>query len=260
MSNGSAPAGAALERVVFNYRKKSLLAFCSLSAFLIFSTAFLRLVYFKELDLNISTLLGLGLLVLVLRLFVQITTNLNFAARLLSLFFFFAIPLRVYQTGGVSSPVWFLYAFHCAFVFSIIGKKQGLLLLIWCSLSLAAFSHLQVLGLMPEPVFYESVLNHTFVVVSCAAVAILPIFILIREKNAVENELRELERERVSHTISLKLARNTSKPLNEAIRCVEEMKRGGECLQSLEKALDEVDAAVKAMSKQADAGSLVNGG
>lgn len=260
MSNPSGPAATALERIVFNYRKKSLLTICSLSAFLIFSTAFLRLVYFKFLDLNISTLLTMGLLVLILRVFVDRTRKLAIAARLLNWFFLIAIPLRVFQTGGVSSPVWFLYAFHCAFVFSIMGRKQGVALLIWCCLSLAAFSHLQVLGLVAEPVFYQNVLNHTFVVVSCAAVAILPIFILIREKNAVESELRELERERISRSISLKLARNTTRPLSEALHSVEEMKQGRECYRKLESALEEVDAAVKAMSKEADSGSLANGG
>lgn len=235
-----------------DYRFKTLKAICWLATFVILSIAVLRLYYFNLFNFNVATLLGLGLFPIALIALLNRGLSLSKAALALNIFLLLALPVRIAQNGGLYSPVWYLYAFHCVFVFSIYGKWKGVALLVWCCLSLGFFALANHYNYLEPLAFYNQVFNYSYVAIVCVFASTFPVFLLMQEKNEIEKRLLQIERQTVSSGIALELSSAADEELPLAKGALERLERGEADESALEASLRRLNDLVKDLSIKVD--------
>ncbi len=241
-------------------RLKTLRTICLLGSGAAFLNFLVRLFYFKEVNLNLSTILVSAVFLMGLGAWASSTQKTYFVASAVNIFLFLFVPLRVYQTGGIYSPVLYLYIFHCAFLVSLYGRRAGIKMLYWAASSILAFGVGGAYDLIPETPFYENaILNgigHIMVLLLTAAFIIQ----LGKENSKVHTYLKEMEKKHNIYAMMRAYTIETTAPISHALETLKREERGHdrEAIFEIEASLREIDKAVKRLGKEARQGPEIS--
>ncbi len=165
------------------------------------------------------------------------------------------IPLRIYQTGGIHSPILFTLISHIILSYSIVGRKMGHITLIWCFSLVMFFSTYKDVGPIPEAP------NDILVISSNFILNILIAAVLTNFNRALGDKLISMEKNYSAEIIMKRIAHELRNDLNVAVGFLElakEDKADNSYLEKVEKSLENINLTFKSMEDMADQDNLID--
>ena len=179
------------------------------------------------------------------------TKKIDVAYHLFNASLFVFIPLRVFQTGGVFSTSIFAYMAQSIFVFAMSGRKKGLMVFAWNILSIISFS---AVNAQSPPSYSPGVTIVSVFLVLLTTV--VPIILVLDEKEAFVQRIRAKEKKDSSEKILKSFSQEVKGPLGEARRVLAIAMKGDLAgLENVEENVKKVNHIVKKMLRESELSS-----
>lgn len=207
-------------------RLNTLRSICFLGAGFAILNFIVKAFYFKRINLDLATILITAFFLMSLGVWLSKTENILTGARVINIVSFLFIPLRIYQTGGIYSPVLYLYVFHCAFLVTIYGREAGMKMLYWSLFSVLCFGFAgSGPDLIPVAPFYENPIMNGIGHVMVLLMTTLFIVQLGKESSMVSSFLRDLEKKHNIYSIMREYTVKTTPAISNALKTLDQEKK-----------------------------------
>lgn len=233
-------------------RLRTLQLICFIGASAALLNFIVRLFYFKGLNANLWTILGTSFFLFWLGAWTAWKGDTNKAAKILNWFCFIFVPLRIYQSSGVYSPVLYLYLFHCSFVVALYGREAGVKLLYWSMFSVLIFGALGGwLEMLPQDPFYENQILNGIGHLMVLMLTTILIIQLGKESALVSSYLIKLEQKRNAYKLMRDYTVRSSPAIVKSIALLDRLDNGfdRDAIFEVESGLKEIQHALKKLAK-----------
>ena len=171
---------------------------------------------------------------------------------------FVFMPIRVFQTGGPTSPIILGYLLHCVIAFSVSGKKIGGWVLAWSVFIIIGMTAISSYMELKTSPFLNSSWGAAIVALLMTFLILFPIIFILVEKDLLTSKLVEYEKKETSYLIMRRLTHEYGNYLNIALGYVDLIKvePNGELIERIQTSLKEMDKILKELVKISDEGDL----
>lgn len=197
-----------------------------------------------------------GILFFISFLLVKTKSNLRLSYSLINLLLCVFLPLTVFQTGGVNSPMIFLYLGHCVFALATGNKKGAALVIGWSCLNIVGFGALN--HFIPSNVhqFFYKPGNLMLVWLIQGTVVFLPALTVFKIRRLLFFNIREKESQSLSSSFFREIEKETMSKVKTAEKYIENYKQDNELkfddIDIIEQSLRGVDKVIKTLSKDTE--------
>ncbi len=245
--------------IISNVFKIKVLSFASIviaGASLIFlaaRTAYLKTFSFNEAHLAIIAISFLGLF-----LYLKKSLNVSIGSYLFNAFWLVNLPLRIFMTGGLLSPLISGYLAHSVYVYCLNGQKWGRLSLFWSVVSIGFFTFIDPFYTYKGVLLTDVPEVQTLLDIITLVFVSLPIVFMFDQKSFMEAAIREMEKKSDSFAVMRRLNHEIGNSLYKALGYLQILrsKKDLSMVQYVRDPLEEIKEVGETLSRLASDGDL----